>query len=803
MHGEDAANNTRRRVCKLMVELNFPDVPDPLMALLLNSLDAGYWQVAHDGSVEHVSPPLLALYGVIGITASPLLDRVRACIDPGDLAALDRVAADGATHGQCYAQIIHIRRESDGERRVLRVRGRTLTDEPGGSTTVGTHVDITDSQSVLDALHEARAQRDVAEQLAGVGSWSWELATQAVHWSQETYRILGVSPHITPSFDLVMAKLVEPEREAELRQRIAAALDHDAPYEVEAESRREDGATLITLTRGRVERDATGAPLRMVGSIQDVTAVCLAERALVEREARFRTLAEASPTGVFLTEATGTPTYANQRLLDWFGLTLEGFAAGQWLDRIHPDDRHMLAAETAQNDSRREPWEASYRIVLNEQVRWIQVRTAPVRGDDVSVRGHVGSVQDVTAERFAAEERERLQGQLQQARKLESIGLLAGGVAHDFNNLLVGILANASLARDALPPELPLADLLADIERSAQRAAELTRQLLSYAGRGHLERAQVDIVALVAELPTLLGARVPPTVSLQVRHQLDTAWVTADATQLRQMIMNLVTNAVDALATGAGSVTVTLSQAWCTRARLAGCVLGASRADGDYVIIEVADTGCGMTPDVIERMFDPFFTTKGTGRGLGLAATLGVLNSHLSAVEVQSQPRYGTTIRLLVPLVVVGPASEMVDAPERRAATGAGTVLLVDDDTSARTAARRVLQRAGFQVVEAGDGQEALVRFAEWSGRLACVVLDVSMPVMSGDACLREIRRRDSLVPVLLFSGYDAEEVAAALVARGDARFLQKPFTATELLRAVGDAVGSKGETRTDASGEN
>ncbi len=784
-----------------MVELNFPDVPDPLMALLLNVLDAGYWQVAHDGSVEHVSPPLLALYGVIGITASPLLDRVRACIEPGDLAALDRVAADGASHGQCYAQIIHIRRESDGERRVLRVRGRTLTDEQGGSTTVGTHVDITDSQSVLDALHEARAQRDVAEQLAGVGSWSWELATQAVHWSQETYRILGVSPHITPSFDLVMAKLVEPEREAELRQRIAAALDHDAPYEVEAESRREDGATLITLTRGRVERDATGAPLRMVGSIQDVTAVCLAERALVEREARFRTLAEASPTGVFLTEATGTPTYANQRLLDWFGLTLEGFAADQWLDRIHPDDQHMLAAETAQNDSRREPWDASYRIVLNEQVRWIQVRTAPVRGDDGSVRGHVGSVQDVTAERFAAEERERLQGQLQQARKLESIGLLAGGVAHDFNNLLVGILANASLARDALPPELPLADLLADIERSAQRAAELTRQLLSYAGRGHLERAQVDVVALVTELPALLGARVPNTVSLRVRHEVTTALVTADATQLRQMIMNLVTNAVDAIDTTDGSVTVTLSRAWCSRARLAECVLGASRADGEYVIIEVSDTGRGMTPDVIERMFDPFFTTKGTGRGLGLAATLGVLNSHFSAVEVQSQPGRGTVIRLLLP--PVPGATEQVTArkAEHPPATGTGTLLLVDDDLSARTATRRVLQRAGFHVIEAGDGQEALLRFADWQGRLTCVVLDLSMPVMRGDACLLEIRRRDPHVPVLLVSGYDAEEVAAGLVARGDALFLPKPFTLSDLLQAVGEAVRNGTGARDDASG--
>lgn len=640
---------------------------------------------------------------------------------------------------------------------------------------------------------QLQEQFEEAQRLAGIGSWSWDLGTGEVAWSRETYRVLGVSSDTPPSFETVLGMATDPEAQATFVDSIQRALRGECAYDFEIPARLPDGRLVTLHTRGEVERTPEGAPRRMVGTVQDVTSARAAERALQEREARFRTLAESSPTGVFQTEPNGLVTYANQRLLQWFDMDLETFASGAWLTRVHPDDLPLVREAERRSQELGVPFDCDYRVVTDGHARWLRVRSEVVRDSHGTITGFIGSVLDTSVERFAAEERARLQAQLQHSRRLESLGLLAGGVAHDFNNLLVGILGNASHALDELPAGHPAREALDDIAHAAQRAAELTRQLLAYSGRTRVERKAVPLGQLLQELPKVLGARVPPHVAIHV--QLPDAAtppvaVDGDETQLRQVVLNLVTNAVDAIGNRAGRVELLLTVRHLDETALHRCLLGRERSPGVYAIITVRDTGNGMSMEVQERMFDPFFTTKSSGRGLGLAATLGILNGHGGAIQVESRVGEGTAVSVLLPVGDNGSTPPDIRAVEEAAPRGSGTVLLVDDDVGARTAARRILGRAGYHVVEAENGEDALERYAALPEPPRCLVLDLSMPVMGGDECLRTLRQRGSTVPVLMTSGYDADDVAAHLIERGTVHFLQKPYTANALVAAVAELLG-------------
>ncbi len=761
-------------------------------ALLFDALDVGYWQVAAHLKQFFISRRGRELYGVEGESSRPLVDRVRACVDPSDLERVRLQVLDSIGRREPFHFDVAVTRENDGARRVLRVRGRTIAEGPLAGFTVGTLVDVTDEVRALAELAATRLQLEAAERIGETGSWSWELRTGEMRWSREAYRIAHVPPDRQPSFELVLAMAVDEEHRREFESRVRNALEHGVAYDFEMPARLPNGRLIVLHTRGAIERDESGAAIRMVGTMRDVTAARTAERELLEREARFRLLAESSPNGVFLTNESGATTYASARLLDWFDLTLTDFAEGRWIDRLHPDDRDAVAAWGADPDERRRPFRHSYRIVVGGETRFLRIRTEPLFAPGGELLGHVGSVEDATAEHRAAAERAQLEERVQQARKLESVGLLAGGIAHDFNNLLVGVLANASFAREMVGSDGPTAEALSDIERSALRAAELTRQLLSYAGRASVRREVIDIAEMVTELPGLLGARVPPSVEFTVSLATAQARVLGDRTELRQVVMNLITNAVDSIR-GPGRVRVVVAREHCTRERLAACVLGAERAEGEYVTVSVEDSGSGMPKDVMDRMFDPFYSTKGTGRGLGLAATLGLLNSHAGCVSVQSRPDEGTRVRVLLPASDDAVPAQALEPESGPSSLGQGLLLLADDDLAARTAARRVLQRTGYRVIEAEDGAQAVARFEERAGRWACVVLDLTMPVMTGDVALKEIRARDGDVPVLIISGYAPEDVAARVHSMERVQVLQKPYSSAELLRAIEVARGGSG----------
>ncbi len=397
------------------------------------------------------------------------------------------------------------------------------------------------------------------------------------------------------------------------------------------------------------------------------------------------------------------------------------------------------------------------------------------------------------ARRVGEQERARLEEQFHRAQKLEGLGLLAGGVAHDFNNLLTGIIGNAELAMVDLPRGGPTWSRVDHIERLAARAADLTAQLLAYAGRRPPASDPLDVSALVGEMSELLRTVIPRAVDLRLDLAPRLPAVAGDAGQLQQVVMNLLTNAADAAKSGGGVVCIRTAPVRVTRERLARSWLKTDAPEGDYVQIEVRDDGIGMDEDTLARIFDPFFTTKGSGRGLGLSAVLGIVTGHGAVLEVDTRRGEGTAISILLPsLGRPAPAPDRARAPDP-AFRGAGTVLVADDEDAVLQLLSEHLRGLGFDVILAADGQEAVDAMRLHHARIVLVVLDRTMPRMSGEAAFREIRRIDPGARVILSSGYDDEAATNALRAEGLAGTLRKPYRVRDLIttvRAVARAPG-------------
>ena len=382
-------------------------------------------------------------------------------------------------------------------------------------------------------------------------------------------------------------------------------------------------------------------------------------------------------------------------------------------------------------------------------------------------------------------ERARLQTQVQHTQRLRSIGVLASGIAHDFNNLLVGILGNAGLALRRLPADSPLRHTVQQIESAGLRAAELTQQLLIYAGKGKASQEPLDLSALVEEITALLKASLNGTTILSFHLAGNLPAIEVDPGQVRQVVMNLLTNASEALGGEPGTVTVTTGTVDVSRMELDSSVLHDDLPGGTYVFLEVTDTGSGMDEGVRAQIFDPFYSTKLRGRGLGLAALLGIVRSHQGAIFLDSQPGSGTTFRVLFPTSDRAVATADMARQHDLVQDGAGTVLVVDDEDVVRDLARTVLDEAGFKVITAADVEEAEEIVRRSSDQLQAVLLDVAMPEGSGPALMKEIHTIRDDLPVILSSGYPPEEVKRRYGGGAEKGFLQKPYGPSELVDLI------------------
>lgn len=385
-------------------------------------------------------------------------------------------------------------------------------------------------------------------------------------------------------------------------------------------------------------------------------------------------------------------------------------------------------------------------------------------------------------------ERRRIEEQLRHTAKLESLGVLAGGVAHDFNNLLTGILGNSSLALDNVGPNNPNRSLLEEVMRAAERAADLTRQLLAYAGKGRFVMRTLDLSDLVREIGGLVQTSLPKQAQLRLQLSGDLPGIDADPGQLQQIVMNLVINGAEAIGPEGGSVLVRTSVQevdahYISTMSSAGELL----KPGRYITLEVHDTGSGMDDATLARIFDPFFTTKFAGRGLGLSAVLGIVRAHHGALKVYSKPGQGTTFKVLFR----ASSNQVIHQtqPAKRQLDGAGTVLVVDDEEIVRLTAKHTLERYGYRAMLANDGVTALEAYRDQPGLISLVLLDLTMPVMNGEETLRHLQTVNPRVKVLLSSGYNEVEAVQRFAGKGLAGFIQKPYTAAGLAEKVKDAL--------------
>jgi len=495
----------------------------------------------------------------------------------------------------------------------------------------------------------------------------------------------------------------------------------------------------------------------------------------------------------FRRNADGTACfpYASEAIRQIFRLSPEDVRAdaAKILALIHPDDVAGVAASIRTSAAKLELWLHEFRVKFPDgTLRWLLANAQPQREPDGATLWH-GFITDITERKAADEAVELFERKIQETQKLESLGVLAGGIAHDFNNILTGVLGNASLAALELPAGAPAQGYLESIRLGALRAADLCKQMLAYSGKGRFVVKKLALNALVEETTQLLRLSIGKQAVLRFNLQPQLPAIEADATQIRQVIMNLVINASEAIGPQSGVISLSTGLTRVDRTYLGGTILAPELPVGSYVHLEVADTGCGMSAETQAKIFEPFYTTKFTGRGLGLSAVLGIVRGHGGALKVYSEVGRGTTFKLLFPCA---DGAAEAGAPEPAAAArwrAEGTVLVVDDEETVRSTAALMLRKMGFGVALAVDGREAVRIFQANPAGYTLVLMDLTMPHLDGREAYAELRRVRDDVRVVMMSGFNEQEVVSQFSGKGLAGFLQKPFLFETLSDTVRRAV--------------
>jgi PAS domain S-box-containing protein len=523
----------------------------------------------------------------------------------------------------------------------------------------------------------------------------------------------------------------------------------------------------------------------------DLTQGLKAEDSLLRSEAEFRSLVDHSPDIVVRIDRSGTILFVNRSAEDAPVGALKGRSV---LDFVLEAELPQLrsAVRRAFDETQGSQLECSGRGA-DGQVRPYDVRISPIPADG-GPKAAIVVATDITERKRLAEQEARLQAQIQQSQKLESLGLLAGGVAHDFNNLLMGVLGNASLVLMSMRPDAPHYEHLKGIENAARRAAELCQQMLAYSGKGRFVVRPVDVAEVVLGTVRLLEASIAKHVTISYDCPPGQRAVEADIVQLRQIVMNLVLNAADAITDRRGLVTIRTGGMFCDADYLGSTFFDDRLEPGHFAFIEISDTGCGMDKETRAHMFDPFFSSKSHGRGLGLAAVLGIVRGHRGAIKVYSELGVGTTIKVILPVTELPAQSLEPEGTSIRLPPLTGQVLIIDDEPMILGIAREILEHAGFSVITAQDGEEGIAKFREHP-ETRLVLLDLTMPKLSGDDVFRELRKIKPNVRVLLSSGYNEQDTTSRFAGKGLAGFIQKPYGAEQLVDAVRQVLKDPGRS--------
>jgi len=509
------------------------------------------------------------------------------------------------------------------------------------------------------------------------------------------------------------------------------------------------------------------------------------ELEVIEREKNeqlFRDLFQNAADPIYISDLYGKILNANNQACDELGYSYEELLTKQItdLDAGYQDPEKVKAFFKSLTEIKSVTFETEHRRKDNSQFH-VEIHTSCINYHGSPAI--MGVVRNIDERKRIAEEHLKLEHQLLHAQKLESLGVLAGGIAHDFNNILTSIIGNAELALLRINKESPGVDNLHKIEDAAARAADLAKQMLAYSGKGKFVIENINLNLLLQDMLHMLEVSISKKAVLRLNLVPDLPSVEADATQIRQIVMNLVINASEAIGEKSGVIAVTTGCMDCNKDYLKDVWLDENLNQGLYVYLEIADTGCGMDKHTLAKLFDPFFTTKFTGRGLGMAAVLGIVRGHKGAIKVYSELGKGTSFKILLP-ASGKPANIFNHIACEDNWKGTGTVLLVDDEETVRGIGKDMLQEFGFTTITADDGREAVEIFKKTPG-ISFVILDLTMPHMDGEQCFRELRLLKPDVKVIMSSGFSEHEVTQKFMGKGLAGFIQKPYKLSALKEAI------------------
>lgn len=529
--------------------------------------------------------------------------------------------------------------------------------------------------------------------------------------------------------------------------------------------------------------DSDGNVTGAIESIRDISEYKRVETALRESENIYRAIFENTGSATIIIEEDTTIAMVNTQWVNLSGFSKEEQEGKMsWTEFVVPEDLERMVHY--HNERRGEfpdvPWMYEFRFrSRNGEIHNVVVHIVMIPGTKRSI----ASLVDITDRKRAEDERFRIERQLLHSQKLESLGLLAGGIAHDFNNLLLAVLGNLDIALMKLSPSDPARNNIEQAIRAGRHATGLTRQMLAYSGKGNFVITRVDLGRLVEENYQMLRVAIPRTITLNLRLAEDLPVIMADAGQIQQVVLNLITNAAEAIGDDQGEIILSTGSADCDAGFLSLSRIDIKPRPGKFVWIEVRDTGCGMDDITLQKLFDPFYTTKFTGRGLGMSAVMGVVMGHGGAITIDSSQGGGTEIRALFP---AAPRCDQDDALKQDVNTDrpademprcSGTVLVVDDEEMIVNMTCEMVELCGFRTLRAGDGDEAVNIFSSAPDEIICVILDLTMPRMDGLATFTRLRAIKPGIQVILASGYSEQDATSRFAGQGLAGFIQKPYS--------------------------
>jgi PAS domain S-box-containing protein len=643
-----------------------------------------------------------------------------------------------------------------------------------------------DSKKAATALVQSETRLNLAQQVAGVSTWDRDLASGRLSVSGPFNAMISGSDDGDATYDAWVMSIHPGDRERVLNT-VSQATEHGSDFEQEYRFC-SDGEEAWILSRGRVFLNADGTPARAVGVALDITQRHATEAELKRSEERLELAQELGSVGTWDVDLdTGDTTWSkNLRRLQGMDDKAEA-TYDSFMDLVHPEDRAGMATAMAVAIEDGGRFEFEYRLLRADdgELRWMLSRGDAVNGPDGKPKRFLGLAVDITERHIAEEHREKLEHQLRQAHKLEAVGRLAGGIAHDFNNILLAIRGNGELALDALKDGEDAIEEVEEMVAAAERAASLTTQLLAYSRRQVLQAEVLDLNDVVRDMDKLLRRMIGEDVELHAVLGDEAVEISADRSQIEQVIANLAVNARDAMPEG-GVLTLEVATSQIDSEHVV------ELPPGRYAKLTINDTGLGMDPETVAKVFEPFFTTKEEGTGFGLSTVHGIVLQTGGSIWVYSEVGHGTTFKIYLPLTEQAQLLESSlpdNAPVIDTSEGE-TILLVEDDPHVQRIVRNILSRSGFRVLAADGAEEALrlTRDAD-SGTIHLLLSDLVMPGRSGRELAREVQVLRPDISILYMSGYTDDAVIRRGVLEEGMAFIQKPFGADDLVRRVREVL--------------